>query len=392
MVVRPLRRLTNRSVNTVLLAQPRPSGFPFFWHWLPVGNMVIFTIVAISAWAFSGGARCCHAEQTEAPTTVGRLIKDLDANRYETRELAERQLSEAGLAALEAVSQSARSGSLETSTRALNILLAWSEGSDAQLRIAALERIATLSNRPKESEIASIILSEEREQAALQGIEELGGHYGNDMRYRGISSLRIIISKDWAGGPEGLKYLAEVRRATTICLHSAPLDERALEHLDNLTHVLRFEFYGTKISEAAVKEFDAKLNAARLEAQLPKAEVERREDALLGIGGPSRGFQPNIPAKVSNVLPNSAAARAGIQPHDTITQIDGEDVANFQALTERIGKHNAGDTATLTVVRKSKTHSIEVTFDQWGATPPLDQHALRNGPIQVPRKILFERR
>ena len=326
-----------------------------------------------------------NGHQTAEPS-LQRWIKELDANRYEIREMAQRQLSQLGMKALDAVTFAAQEGSLESSTRALNILLTWSDSAEAQLRITALERIAALSNRPKEAGIAAGLITEAREQAALRGIAQLGGSYRKDRQIHGIDNLQITISKKWKGGIKGLEHLAQIPRATTISFHSVELDDSALESLRGLGHVERMEFYGTAFSEEAIKKLDDELP--------PSVKVVPRGGALLGIQG-----------NVIKVEPRTAAFRAGIRPGDRITQIEGEDVADFDALTERIGKHKPGDTVELTVLRKNGLSKVQVTFGQWGDQTLDEQHINQqvksntgnlkpgnNKPVLNPRKISIERR
>ncbi len=319
---------------------------------------------------------------TQKPNLFNRQwIRDLDANQYVIREQAQRHLTEAGIQSLAAVTQTARQGSLESSTRALNILLAWSDSTDAQLRIAALERIATLANRPKESSIASGLLSDAREQVALQAIAQLGGYYLRDRQIHGINNLQIVIGKNWQGGIDGLEHLAHIPRATTISFYSPPLPDDALDDLSRLPQILRIELYGTDFSPQAVKKIKESVSSRNV-------KIDERDGALLGIRG-------NV--AVTEVERDSAAFRAGIQPGDRITRIDEHDVANFEELTARIAKHKPGDTVTLTVLRNKEITTKKVTFGHWGELAPNKRPIkegrknAKNTPL-MPKKTYIERR
>ncbi|MCG8449147.1 MAG: PDZ domain-containing protein, partial [Pirellulales bacterium] len=324
------------------------------------------------------------AQQGDSPKSVeqaSRLeieqwIKQLDANRYDVRQLAQRRLVQRGLAALDAVARAAQSGSLESTTRAINILLAWTESADSQLRIAALEKIAALSNRPKESNIATSLLSNAREQAALQAISRLGGHY---LQIRGAAYLQVTFGKHWQGGYEGLKHLEEIPHATILSFHSAPLDDRAVQYLYGLAQVQRIEFYGTKVSKSALE---------KLQEKLPNTIIDSRSAAFLGIHGDAGG----IAAVVRRVQPDSAADRAGIRANDKITQVDGENVGDFTALTKRIAQHEPGDSVTLTVVRNRRTIQLKVTFDEWGTQKQKGTLPRGIAPVLMPQKVFIERR
>lgn len=323
---------------------------------------------------------------------TARWIAQLDDNRYATRENAQFRLEKSGSAAMAEVAQSARTGSLESSTRALNILLSWSEGSDPDLRIAALEQIVALPHRPTESELAGQILADAREEAALAKIVELGGLHTGDLRNRlpfinlrgrRLQPIQVIIGLHWQGGIEGLDYLHEIRRATTLSFHSAPLGDEIVPILLDLPQVKRIELYGTNLSDEAIKKLREKVI------------LDVRSGALLGIEGTLTGQ-----AKVKKVKTDSAAEKAGLQPGDLITELDGEKVDDFASLTDHIATHEPGDTVMLKVVRvdrirkKMEQLDIQVTFDRWGKNKPQipTQPAAQPIHVVVPKKINFGRR
>jgi len=329
--------------------------------------------------------------ETVADEQIVAWVVELDDNRYAMRENAQFRLEKAGSAALNHVAKSARSGSLESSTRALNILLAWSEGNDPDLRIAALEQIIELPQRPTEAQQASQILAAAREQAALARIVELGGRYNIAPPMPGIpqfknsrkfgESLQVKIGAHWKGDLDGLKLLNEIPRVTQLSLHSAPLNDELLPVLLDLPHLKRIELYGTKLSEPALKELREKLSS--------NIDLDVRSGALLGIKG----------NPLEQVVPNSAAAKAGLQKGDLITEFEGEKIDDYTVLIERIAVREPGDTVTLKIARlnrklkKREQVEVLVTFDQWGKQPlTAPQPAVR--PIQVvaPAGINIDRR
>ncbi len=328
---------------------------------------------------------------SEAPQPpLDQWITQLDDDQYATRERAQQQLEQTGLSALKAVGDAARSGSLESSTRAINILITWSESHDSVLQIAALEKLVDLPNRP-ESEMAAGVLANVREQAALEAIVALGGHHTLDMQNRGVfrhqqqAPLQVTIGPDWKGGVEGLKHLSAIRRATTISFHSTTLDDKALAQLPKLKlpNVQRIEFYGTKMMSTSGIE--------KLRARIPTVNIAVRSAARLGI----QGFHQNGGAQVNGIMPGSAAEKAGLQPGDLITEMEGEKVEDFTALTDRIAKHQPGDTVVFSIVRNGNVQELKVTFDRWGADisnsnnrAPSPSRTL----TRVPRRINLELR
>ncbi len=337
------------------------------------------------------------AKTPASPEQIARWTEELDDNRFDTRENAQLELEHAGAVALDEVAQAAHTGSLESSTRALNILLTWAESRDHELRIAALERIMKLSQRPTEAQLAGEILADAREEAALAKIVELGGQYTADPQLgavilnvggRPVRSVQIVIGSHWKGGVEGLKHLHEVRRVTTLSLHSAPLGDEIVPALVDLPQLRRIELYGMKqLSSSAIQTLREKLPA------FPQMDLAVRSGAQLGIQGSRAGF-----AQVEGVIEGSAAQRAGLKQGDVITALDGEKIENFTALTDRIATFEPGDSVVLNITRpdqaRNRTGEIEVkvTFDKWGEnlkSPTFVQQVGR--PIQgqaVPQKTI----
>eukprot|EP01093_Parvamoeba_rugata_P014983 TRINITY_DN506_c0_g1_i14.p1 TRINITY_DN506_c0_g1~~TRINITY_DN506_c0_g1_i14.p1 ORF type:complete len:455 (+),score=123.09 TRINITY_DN506_c0_g1_i14:8646-10010(+) len=71
----------------------------------------------------------------------------------------------------------------------------------------------------------------------------------------------------------------------------------------------------------------------------------------------------NIGAFVSEVTPESAAEKAGIQAGDIITAINGRSLHSFQELRAKIASMGAGAEVELTVMRKGEEVSLDVTLD-----------------------------
>lgn len=294
------------------------------------------------------------AEAAPAPDPrVAEAIKKLDDDRYAVRQAAQRELSEMGAPALELTAKTAAEGSLESSTRAVNVLLDWVDSKDPQLGVAALEVVAGLAKRPMEAAMARDRLAILREAIAIEAIRSLGGIVENDRSFGagfvagGNAPKQIVLSDDWKGGIEGLKHIADVRSATTLSLWSAPLDDAALPPLGAFSNLRRIELYGLSLTPELVDEVRKKL---------PNTMVEVRGGARLGI----RGIDS------IEVLPNSPAAKAGIMPHDVVTEFAGVEVKLFEDLTAQISKCKPGDTVPIKVRRGEQIVDLKVTFDRWG--------------------------
>lgn len=86
---------------------------------------------------------------------------------------------------------------------------------------------------------------------------------------------------------------------------------------------------------------------------------------------PSGGlpFLPNLPELpdgvdqaliIAHVQPDSPANKAGLQPQDLITEIDGKSTGAPQAFAQTIQNHQPGDQVTLTVYRKGEINPLSV--------------------------------
>lgn len=101
------------------------------------------------------------------------------------------------------------------------------------------------------------------------------------------------------------------------------------------------------------------------------AEFGEVRRGLLGILGSdvdaglaeAMSSQINIGAFVSEVQPDSAADKAGIEAGDIITAVNGRDLHSFQELRAKIASMGAGAEVQLTVMRKGETMKVDVVLD-----------------------------
>ncbi|MBP2846754.1 serine endoprotease DegP [Dickeya oryzae] len=69
-------------------------------------------------------------------------------------------------------------------------------------------------------------------------------------------------------------------------------------------------------------------------------------------------------AFVSQVQPNSAAAKAGIKAGDVVVSMNGKTISSFSALRAQIGSLPVGSKLTLGLIRDGKPLSVDVTLQQ----------------------------
>jgi len=100
-------------------------------------------------------------------------------------------------------------------------------------------------------------------------------------------------------------------------------------------------------------------------ARLDKSEVwggVRRGGPFLGVRGQGNGAD----ATIGFVLPDSAAAKAGLKPGDVVTRFSGKAVTTYASLVAMIGKRKPGDKVTITVRRDDKTIDLKATLGKRG--------------------------
>lgn len=124
-------------------------------------------------------------------------------------------------------------------------------------------------------------------------------------------------------------------------------------------------------------------------------EVRR---GLLGILGQdvdaglaeAMSLDVNKGAFVSEVSPDSAAEKGGIESGDIITHINGNQVGSFQELRAKIGSMGAGSEVELTLLRKGKSTKVDVVLGDATGTvvsareihPALEGGTLSNGQTE----------
>lgn len=67
---------------------------------------------------------------------------------------------------------------------------------------------------------------------------------------------------------------------------------------------------------------------------------------------------------IYEVVKNSAADKAGLQPGDQILQVDGEDVEAIADVKTAVNSHKAGETMEITVLRDRSTKTFTVTLQE----------------------------
>jgi Leucine Rich repeat len=160
---------------------------------------------------------------------------------FRARQQAYKSLARGGAAAAPAIEAAARAGDRETRDRAIALLLsaALSRQKDAvQAGRQALEQLAA-ANDDSLRRIAGKALEQLQAAKAVRAIEEIQARGGTVTSTTGVDldlegPFAIQIGSQWSGGDEGLSLLADLGNVTWLSLHTAPITNAGLVHLERL--------------------------------------------------------------------------------------------------------------------------------------------------------------
>lgn len=74
------------------------------------------------------------------------------------------------------------------------------------------------------------------------------------------------------------------------------------------------------------------------------------------------GLDINQGAVIAQVMPDSPAAKAGLEERDVITKVNGKAIQDFSELANAIGLKSPGQQVRITVLRNGKKHQVEATL------------------------------
>jgi len=76
------------------------------------------------------------------------------------------------------------------------------------------------------------------------------------------------------------------------------------------------------------------------------------------------GYESSKGAFVSQVVPDSAADKAGLEAGDVIVSVNGKDIHSFSELRAKVATLGAGKEITLGVIRDGKKKNFDVTLGE----------------------------
>ena len=205
--------------------------------------------------------------------------------------------------------------------------------------------------------------------------EQFGGNRGSSRNFRGLGS-GVIINADKGyvltnnhvvdGADKITVKLQDGREFNAKLVGKDEQSDIALVQIEKPTNLTAIKIADS--DKLRVGDFTVAIgNPFGLGQTVTSGEVRR---GLLGIKGGelnadlAKAF--NVSAQqgafVSEVIPNSAAEKAGLKAGDVITAMNGQKISSFAEMRAKIATSGAGKEIELTYLRDGKTDNVKVTL------------------------------
>lgn len=308
------------------------------------------------------GAGVAGAVEPPGSDQIATWIEQLGADQFAQREAASRSLATAGRAALAPLAVAIARDDLEVASRALEIVRGFLSSDDDGLAREAEQLLENIAEGP-DSPVAQFAVGtldfhhRGMTEAAREKLESLGAVITEGFLVSGNRGLQVTLNARWRGDAADLRLLSRLRGLRAVGVFGVPIDPAGVAALGRLRGVESLQLFGTGIGDGQL---------AALAAKLPDTRIDARKGGKLGVGG-----QPMVgPCVITHVADGSAAAKAGLQIGDIVIAIDGAPIGNFEALTDRVGRHGPGDTIKLEIERsvpgeQGQRFTREIALDGW---------------------------
>ena len=294
---------------------------------------------------------------SEADLTTWSIA--LNHPKYSEREKATAALRSAGAASLPHLAHTLQGKSLEAAERTLDILQHFSSSNDQPLQLNALELLVEANRFPRAQRQAESLLSDLHKKQCQARFEALGAQFIEGVQritvVGRVHAVQISIDpKKWKGTLQDFEYLQRLRQVETLVIIAPMLDDATVKKIATMKSLKMLELIQTQASIEVVKQ---------IKKERPELRIILRSRSILGVQlGQGGGLT------ISDVVPGSAAEKAGLEVGDFIQAINGQAIDHYDALTAHIAQHAPGDSITLTVLRATKEVTVTAILDgkDWG--------------------------
>ncbi len=368
-------------------------------------------------WTVSG-----FGQETPAvgvPQQVADLITQLDADRFDMRMKARKELIRMGAAAIKPLETVVieNTDNRELQTLGLDVLQSLALQQDPELERASIEALLRIESaasvKPTQETARRILATHAAESAriALAELKALGimaetGGYATAIGPQQDEVMSIVVDSRWRGRAEDLARLKQLSKLKFIRLKGPQITDEYLRQIANVPTLERIAIRNSKITPKGLAELirlpfldslevrDTNLEsdgllesvknmkvtqlrligiglapdeAKKLIAALPATKVKLHFGAFLGVG-------PRLPAvkgvcELEHVAPGSAAELAGLQEMDVITRFEDTPVDSFETLRDLIGVRSPGDKVKIEIKRAGKSMTLEVKLGELPELP-----------------------
>ena len=315
-------------------------------------------IVSSGLWLLEPTGPVSSDAQTTASDDNQKILaadlKALEHAEFRIRESAAQRIVSRRVAVVPFLAALAQTGSAEASVRAFELLRVLHRDGDDETyeAVEATYDALVLSDNVlavSRAEAAIDAISEVRHRRALASFRKLGGlvqfeseeDTTEDAELPPIKS--VMINQGWKGGDDGLKYLRRIDDFRQTIQFRAPPG----------IYFIR----GAKISPEALDGLRASFGTA----------VAERGPACLGVMQ-QQGVGEDV-LRIDQVVAESAAGRAGLQPDDIILEFDDVPIPNFKTLVEKIGDRQPGDKIRILYSRAGEKKTTTAELLEWTLPP-----------------------
>ena len=288
--------------------------------------------------------------------TLAADLKALEHAEFRVREAAAKRLVARQMTVVPVLAALAQTGSAEASVRAFELLRQLHrDGNDETYEAveATYEALVQSDNilAASRAEAAIEAVSEVRHRRALASFRKLGGLVQFESEEDTTEDAppppirTAMINHQWKGSDDGLKYLRRI--------------EEFRSALQGRSRTGIYFIRGAKISPEALNGLIASFGEA----------VVERGPACLGVQPmPEMGDEV---FRIKDVVADSAAGRAGLQPNDIILEFDGVPIPDFKALVDKIGDRQPGDKIRILYRRAGENKTATAELLEWTLPPVL---------------------
>ena len=239
----------------------------------------------------------------------------------------------------------------------------------AMLNLDMVGRIRTVAEHAASSTTKQTTTAEAATQDSAAGVLYVGG-MGTAKTFDGIvkkadARSPLVIRDIGRGGIGPSDHMSfALKKIPVLFLFSGlhgdyhrPSDDPEKINYDGLAEVV--DFAGDVIGQVAASPRQAYVAAADT-SPMRVGGTGARSRVTLGVMPDYASFGQGGGVKVSEIMPNSPAAAAGIKPNDVIVQVDKKKIDTLYDLSDVLARGKAGQKVTVHVLRAPSTQPVEI--------------------------------